>query len=319
MTTDSTRRDFLKGVAVTGAALAVGSLLSGEASTASAATLTAEQKKAGLNRDISISAVGLLDLTPANAILCAAQAGYKYVGVRLIPAGHNEMQFPMLGDTPMIRDIEKNLKSTGLKVLDCELLRIYPNTRVSSFVPFMETAARLGASKVLTILHDPDFNRCVENYGRLCDLALPYKLNMSLEYMPFADVKNVVDAAKIVKAINRENSGLIPDPLYLNFDGQNSIADLEKAPREYFKYIQFCDAPKERPTTVQGLIYQARHERLSPGKGGLDLVGYLRALPPEVPLAIECCNDTLNITMSALDRAKMYMADTKALLKKAFA
>lgn len=317
MTVDTDRREFLKGVTVAGAAVALGSMIAG-ASPAFAAPAAPERKKTALKRPISISAVSLLDLTPANSVLCAAMAGYDHVGIRLIPAGHTETQFPMIGDTQQIREIEKNLKETGITVLDCELIRLYPNTRVSNFVPFLETAQRLGASNVLVITHDSEFNRLADNYGRLCDIAGPYKLNMGIEFMPFCETKTVSEAVKLAKAVNRSNAGIICDPLHFDRGG-GTLADLAAIPLEYLSYIQICDGSKEKPATIEGMIYQARHERLSPGKGGIDLAGYLKALPPDIPLAVECCNDTLNITTSALERARMYLDDSRTLLEKAFA
>lgn len=54
----------------------------------------------------------------------------------------------MIGDTPMIREVEANLKATGVKVLDIEILRLKPDMRAINGKPFFETGARLGATQV---------------------------------------------------------------------------------------------------------------------------------------------------------------------------
>ncbi len=112
-----------------------------------------------LPRPISLAALTVLDVSPANQVLCAAKAGYSHVGIRLYPATPTETQWDMIGDTPMIREVEANLKATGVKVLDIEILRIKPDTRAINWKPFFETGARLGATQVLCAGNDPDLNR----------------------------------------------------------------------------------------------------------------------------------------------------------------
>lgn len=41
----------------------------------------------------------------------------------------------------------------------------------------------------------------------------------------------------------------------------------------------------------------------------------LKALP-EMPISIECCNDELALYKSPIERAKMYIENTRALLKR---
>lgn len=94
-----------------------------------------------LPRPISLAALTILDVSPANQVLCAAKAGYSHVGIRLVPATPTETQYDMIGNTPMIREVEANLKATGIKVLDIEILRIKPDTRAVNWKAFFETGA----------------------------------------------------------------------------------------------------------------------------------------------------------------------------------
>ena len=137
-----------------------------------------------LPRPISLAALTILDVSPANQVLCAAKAGYSHVGIRLVPATPTETQYDMIGNTPMIREVEANLKATGIKVLDIEILRIKPDTRAVNWKAFFETGTRLGATQVLCAGNDPDINRLTDNYAELCELAHPYGLNLSIEPMP---------------------------------------------------------------------------------------------------------------------------------------
>jgi len=267
-----------------------------------------------MKRPIGLAALTVLELSPPNQITCAAEAGYTHVGLRLVPATPTEAVHAMVGDTPLVRETERRLADTGIKVLDIEILRLKPDTRPINFLPVLETGARFGASQVLIAGNDPDPRRLADNFAQMCELGAPLGLTMDMEPMPWTDVPNIKSSAELMKAVNRPNAGVLIDAIH--FDrGENSVADIALLPAGTVRYIQFCDGTKEKPTDIEGLLYQARAYRLSPGKGGIDLVSLLRALPSDLPISIECPNETLSITMSPLDRARMYREDTETLLK----
>lgn len=268
-----------------------------------------------LPRPISLAALTVLDVNPANQVLCAAQAGYSHVGIRLVPATPTETQYDMIGDTPMIRQVEANLKATGVKVLDVEILRLKPDTRAINWKPFFETGARLGASLVLVAGNDPDLHRLTDNYAQLCEIAAPYGLSLCIEPMPWCDISTVSQAGGLMKSLNRENAGVLIDPIHF-FRAKNSFADIDALPKGSLKYCQMCDLTAETPSDMAGILYQARNYRLSPGTGAGDLVGLLKHLP-NMPISIEACNADLALTMSPLDRARMYLEDMVAVLNRA--
>jgi regulator of protease activity HflC (stomatin/prohibitin superfamily) len=73
-----------------------------------------------------------------------------------MPATPTEPQYNIVGDTPLLREVERRLADTGVKVLDVEIFRIKPDTRVSDYEAAIATAARLGASDLLIAGNDPD-------------------------------------------------------------------------------------------------------------------------------------------------------------------
>lgn len=268
-----------------------------------------------LPRPISLAALTVLDVSPANQVLCAAQAGYSHVGIRLVPATPTETQWDMIGDTPMIREVEANLKATGVKVLDIEILRVKPDTRAINWKPFFETGARLGAQHVLVAGNDPDLNRFSDNFAELCEIAFPYGLNLSVEPMPWCDVSTVSQAGGLLSKINRPNAGVLVDPIHF-YRAKNDYADIDNLPKGSLKYCQMCDLTAATPKDMAGILYQARNYRLSPGTGAADLpqlLGHLKGLP----ISIEACNADLALTMLPLDRARMYLEDMVAVLNKA--
>ena len=269
------------------------------------------------SRALSLSALTVLELSPPQMVECAALAGYDFVGLRLLPATDHEVRHDIVGDTPLKRETLACLRDTGIKVLDVEILRLKPDTDVSACLPMLDTAAELGARYVLVAGNDPDEARTAERLAQLCDLAAPLGLSPSLEPMPWTDVKDITQGARIVKAAARRNTGLIIDPIH--FDRAASSTDeLRTLPREYFGYVQFCDAPAERPTDLDTLLYQARCERMIPGEGGLDLAGILRALPDHLPVSIEVPTRQWAQTAPALERARKLRAATLGVLERTY-
>jgi sugar phosphate isomerase/epimerase len=266
-------------------------------------------------RPIGLAALTVLELSPPEKVSVAAEAGFSHVGLRLIPATPEEVRHPMIGDTPMIREILTRLAGTGIKVLDVEIIRLKPDTSVLDYVPMMETGARLGASQLLIAGNDPDESRLTDRFGELCDEAAKFGLNANLEPMPWTDVKNIGQAARILTAAGRPNCGVLIDPIHFDRAGSR-LEDIAQVPKEWFRYMQLCDAPAERPADTAGVLFQARAERMFPGEGGLDLLGLLRALPRDIPISLEIPTAKLAETVGALERASRALQATKALLLK---
>ena len=265
------------------------------------------------SRILSRSALTVLELPPPAMVTCARDAGYSHVGLRLIPATPNEPSYETIGDTPVIRETLARLADTGIRVLDIEILRLKPDTRVRDFMPVLETAARLGARNALIAGNDPDEARLTGNLAALCDIAAPLGIAPCLEPMPWTDAANFAQGSRIVGNAKRDNAGLLIDPIH--FDRGGSLAsEISQVPSSWLRYIQMCDAPGIRPTTLEGLLHQARAERLLPGEGGLDLRGIVRAVPEATPVSVEIPQEALARTVPAVERARRALSATQRLL-----
>ncbi len=265
------------------------------------------------SRQLSLGALTVMELAPDDMVSCAAEAGYDCVGLRILPATPTEVTWPTIGDTPLTRSIERRLADTGVRLLDIEIFRLLPETDVEAFVPALETGARLGATQVLVAGNDPDPARLGDRFAALCDLGAPLGFTMNVEPMPWTEVKNVSQGLRLLAAAGRPNAGLLIDPIHFDRGG-DVPANIAEIPRARLRYMQLCDAPAERPRDVETLIFQARSERLMPGDGGLDLEGILRAMPPDIPIALEVPMRTLAQTVPAVERARSMRAKTEALL-----
>ena len=212
-------------------------------------------------------------------VSCAPDAGYTHVGLRLIPATPTEVSYATIGDTPIIRDTLARLADTGIRCFDVEILRLKPETRVTEFLPVLETAARLGARAALVAGNDPDEARIDRSLWR----AVRSRRAAWHRAVPGADAVDRRHELRAGRAHRRprraRERGLLIDPIHFDRGGSRA-SEIADVPAAWFRYVQVCDAPAERPTTTEGLLHQARAERLLPGDGGLDLRGILRALPP---------------------------------------
>ena len=253
--------------------------------------------------EFSLAHLSALDLSPPELILAAADAGYQYVGLRLVAVTPGGAAWPLWKDKATMAGTKARMAGTGVGVLDVELAKLQPDTDVSDFVPCMEAAADLDAKHILTQADDPDFRRVVDNFAKLCDLAAPYGLTCDIEFIPWLRTRDLAGASKLLRAAARENCGLLIDTLHFARAGCR-LEDLLECPAEWFHYIQLCDAPAAAPSTQDGLIYAAREERLFPGQGQLDLLGILNHLPYPIVMGIEIPAETLSFTAGPEERAR---------------
>jgi len=254
-----------------------------------------------VNRAIGLAALTVLELPAHEQVAVAAQAGYTHVGLRLIPVA-NQVLPPF-----DVAEVGRRLAGTGVRLLDLEIFRLSPDTKVADFEPELAAAARLGASELLVHGADLGEARLIENFGRLCDLAARYRLAANLEPMPWVNISTVAKAKRILDGARRENSALLVDAIHF-FRADNRLGELKGLP---LRYMQLCDARAQRPSDMQEMIRQARGDRLFPGEGGLDLRGLMRALPADLPISIEI---PYARPMPPLERAKRALAATRELL-----
>lgn len=255
-----------------------------------------------MSRALGLAALTVAELTPPEQVAVAAQAGYSHVGLRLIPVpGQTLPAFDR-------RELEQRLADTGTKVLDLEVFRLAPDTRVADFEPVIALGARLGASELLVHGADADEARLVESFGTLCELAANYGFNANLEPMPWVEISTVARAKRLLDAAARRNAALLVDPIHF-FRADNRFEELNGVRANY---LQLCDAPAGRPADMQEILRQARSDRLFPGEGELDLRGLLRALPAGLPISLEV---PYAKPMSALERARRALDATRALLQ----
>ena len=267
-------------------------------------------------RILSLDHLTVFELTPPELVGTAALAGFSHVGVRLQPAAPGEKQHPMIGDTPMLRETLARMADTGVKLLDAGVFRLRKDMDIPGLEPVFATAAKLGAAHVVVNGDEPDEAVLADLFARLCDLGRRYALTANLEATPWTGVRTLTQAARIVGGVNRPNGRVLVDTIHVDRSG-GSAAEIASIPASLIAYAQICDARGPRPKDFDTMIFQARNERAFPGEGNLDLAGMLRALPPGIPLSLECPTNELAKTLPAVERAKRGRAAIESLLAAA--
>jgi sugar phosphate isomerase/epimerase len=242
-------------------------------------------------RVLSLAAGTVLDAEPVEVVSAAAAAGFDACGLRLDPA-HSSRS--------LVRAVRSRLADVGISLLDLEVIRMRAGRPVAEHRPSLELAAELGADWALTVLHIPDPLEQVDRLGHLDEIAAELGVRLSVEFMAFTALHDFAAATALVEAVPR--CRVLVDALHLARTGGSAE---QVAPYAgLLSYVQLCDAPlvARAGNSPDALADEARHHRLLPGAGELDLDGLVR-VTPGVPRSVEVQSDELTVAMTPAERA----------------
>jgi sugar phosphate isomerase/epimerase len=264
-------------------------------------------------REISLSPLTVLPCTPLEQIEAAVEAGFRTVGLRLVPVMDSDIA--VLEDPSLMRAISDRITATGLAVLDVEVTRIGPGTDVADLEPLLEFAGSLGA-RWLAVTSErrgeyraEDENLIIKKLEALATAAERHGVGVMLEFMAFRGIATLGDAVRVVTAVARPNVRICLDVLHL-FRSGGSVDALRALDPELIACAQLNDAPLTAPAD---LAREARFDRLLPGHGELPLRELVASLPQNMPLAIEVPSAAQS-GVSPADRALAAYKSALALL-----
>lgn len=261
----------------------------------------------------SLAALTVLELAPPELVEVAASCGYDHVGIRLLPAVPGGLAYPLMDDAVALKETLARLDATGIAVADLEVVAFRPETDVAGFSAFFETGARLGAKNILVAGYDPDLARFADRFAKFCEAAAKRDLTADLEFMPWTSVPDLHTADRIVAQSGQPNAGVLVDALH--FDRSRSLlGELVRIPAERLHYWQLCDGPATPPATTEEMMHAARHERMFPGEGGIDLVSLARAMPADIPVSIEVPTASLAKSLNAEARARRALEAARKII-----
>src|SRR3954452_9568468 len=97
---------------------------------------------------LSLSPLTVLPCSPVEQIEAAAHAGFDAVGLRVVPAMPTDID--VMTDASLQRQIRGRIRTTGLQVLDIEVVRLRPDLDTAALEPVLEFAGSLGATWLAT-------------------------------------------------------------------------------------------------------------------------------------------------------------------------
>ncbi|MBQ0026594.1 MAG: sugar phosphate isomerase/epimerase [Lachnospiraceae bacterium] len=230
--------------------------------------------------------------SPAELIRMAAKTGFDCVGLRGIPTRTNEVvasvkesitgkkPFGLADSKEILMETKLASENEGIAINDVENARIFDGVDVKNYEKDLEAVAYLGIHEVLTNIWTNDEAFYTEKYIELCELARKYDININLEIVTWSAIPGLKEAKRLLDKANQSNQGIVLDTIHF-YRSRNTLADLEGLPKEWFRYLHLCDAPKEIPTGDE-LIRTGLEERFVPGEGAVDIKGIVTALPNAV-------------------------------------
>ncbi|WP_291480033.1 sugar phosphate isomerase/epimerase [Corynebacterium sp.] len=242
-------------------------------------------------RPLGLAPLSALTVPPDRLVRLAADAGFDFVGLRVLAVTADEPSHDLSPGSPLLTDTLTALSDTGLAVVDAEFLRIDADTGPDTWMPALETAQALGATRFTVAAGDDDLSRLTDTLGRLVQDAAGFDVVPALEPISYRSVCSLPVAAEIARATGAR---VLPDTLHLaRFHATTAELTELAGVAGLVDMVQLCDSPRQPPTTTEGLVEESRSRRLAPGDGEQDLAGYLRALPPDLPVSVEVPNDAL--------------------------
>ena len=269
-----------------------------------------------MKHEFSLGHLTVLSLTPPQVIDAAARAGYEYASLRVTRVTPTEPLYDLGRDRALMKQTKARMAATGIKIHDVELFRMDPALEPESFIPELEATAELGAQRIIAQLPDPDRVRAVDRFTRLCNLAKPLGIFVSLEFPHWTETGSLTEAARVVRAVKRPNAGILVDMLHM-CRSRSSLEELAALPREWFRFAHVCDASREVPPTMEGIIRTARDERLFPGEGECGVREILACLPQDIPYSLEIPRVTLAKAIGPEEVARLALLVARSYLEAA--
>jgi len=211
----------------------------------------------------------------------AGRAGFDGIELRgnevndYLKAGHN------------LTDIADLLKKNGLAIIDMGSIAGWQFTNHPALVcrlkleqeesneklndelnKLFERAANLGCQyipAISAINETGEFEKGVEDFAEVCDLAAEYNLKVAFEFVGFSkQMNNLKIANKLIKEAGRDNGGLLFDTFHF-YRGNCSLKDLDQTPDEKIFIVHFNDVMDKPREIIRD------QDRLYPGLGVVNL------------------------------------------------
>jgi sugar phosphate isomerase/epimerase len=266
-----------------------------------------------MSHRVSVAHLTALETSPPDFIYMAADAGFSGVGIRMIGIAADATAWPLMNDKAMLRATIAASRDTGLIIPDIEFIRLTPDLDVKTLEPFVEAGAALGVKHIITAPYDPDMDRLAGKLAELNATAKRYDMNCVLEFFPWANVPDLASAIDVIERTQDPDIGVLVDSLH--FDRSGAPWDtLAKVSANRLPFCHLSDAEICTSHELEALLFVARENRLPPGEGQLDLIRFLKTLPPNCQITVEIPNAAQTQARGTASWLKQISAATHHLL-----
>jgi len=241
---------------------------------------------------LGIEMLTLMGMGPVDHIRLAGELGCVSIstGLMKLPLarfghGHLDTLYPdwsLADDAALRRETRTALAESGVHIGLGEGFRVAPGLDVADFAPQLDIFAELGTRRINAIGLEPDWQRSIDQLGRLADMVGERGMRFLIEFAPPHAIDCAARALAVADALGHDRCGMMLDAMHF-FRSGGRMEDMAGLP---VIYAQMCDAPRIAPAGVSYLD-EAMFARMVPGEGELPLREWLAALPADCEIGLE--------------------------------
>lgn len=257
-----------------------------------------------------------MDVDPLTLIDLAADAGCDgvcvFVNTPLLPSedGQIDLGFPLV-TRELVPAFKQRLAERNIGVGNVEFFPVTEALNLDDYRAGLQIGQDIGASRIVTHIHDGNFDRAAANLNALGKLAAEYGLTACLEFTPlFPACASIHDAVRIIEASGSDNVRIGVDALHLERSG-GTPADVAAVDPQLIGYSQICDGPRGRG---EGYFDEALDRQIA-GTGEFPLRELIRVLPKHTAYDVETPLLKLaNQGVPAAERVRLAVEGVRAVL-----
>jgi sugar phosphate isomerase/epimerase len=177
------------------------------------------------------------------------------------------------------------MADTGIRLYSLEVCNLVSRVANESYRPALELGARLGAKVVVAFhFHGAETaTQAADVLAHLAAIAAEYDLGVNLEPVAMGQTRTLAQARDLIRASGAD-VGILFDTWHLIRSGCG-VEQIHAIEPGLIRYVQINDGLARIPE--EAMIPESLEERLYPGEGEFPLVELLKAVPRDVPWAIE--------------------------------
>ena len=253
------------------------------------------------------------EITPADMVRVASDAGYNSVGLWVAPGDNWHRN--------TAGEVAAALQETGLVAIDVEVIWLQPGGKPDPLHhQIIASGGEVGAKNCLIVSSEPDREVTKHLYEDLCIHAERAGLRACLEYMAITEVKTLDDALDVVNAVDHPAGGILVDPFHHERVGHEP-KKIREIPERWLSYAQLCDMPERGVITdADAYFADAIDGRLAPGEGSVPVAAMTRALPADLPISLEIRSRYYRERYpDHVERARVILSRTRAFFADLYA